>query len=334
MPQFLHEFYLIPQSRQTIKWRSTLYFAEIRDMILSGISKEIVYGNAKIVNPLFHIDKANPATGFHIPFDPSIFSDLELLNVLWTLDYHELYSDLKPEFDEIKNLENIWSEIKNPIKDTYDHLYNILWNSPNDKFIFRFYQTHSTGVDQNKHLGAVIPSKFRGQGIKEGTKIEINLNRNDPTSVIEFNKRILSAVHYLSKYPYSFTVVKTNDDKNLLYASLTEILDEEFIRTSFSASPTIIKGSLTLYAVSNYKKWKNGYLDEQSVYHPGWNQNSEHWASGRKLWTSMNIYPIYLFSNANSDLFGQRDYAEWLINFFKTLTGEKYGGIDEILRLK
>ena len=180
----------------------------------------------------------------------------------------------------------------------------------------------------------MIPSGSQGLGIKDGIKIEITLDRTNPQSRIEFNKKILSTIHYLAKYPYSFTVVKAGNNENLLYASLLEILDEEFIKTSFSTKPSIIGDKLSPYAVNNYENWKNGYFDGQSVYHPGWNQRSEHWASGRPLWTTMNIYPIYLFSGANSDQFGQNDFAECLINFFRTLTREKYSGIDEILKLE
>ncbi|KKM88843.1 hypothetical protein LCGC14_1254640 [marine sediment metagenome] len=232
MPKFLHEFYLIPDSRQTTSWQSTLFFGEIRKMLLSGISGELIYGNTKFANPLFHIDKSNPATGFHIPVDLSQFSESELQTVLWTLDYHETYNDIKPEFNDVHlKLDNILEVIKDPIKETYDRLYDILWNSPTDTFTLRFYQAHSTGIDQNKNLNTAIPSKFRGLGIKDGTKIEITLDRSDPDSIVEFNEKILSAIHYLAKYPYSYTVVKNSDQVNLLYASLTEILDESFVRT-------------------------------------------------------------------------------------------------------
>jgi len=319
--QFLHEFYLIPESRITTPWQSTRYFGEIRKSILTGTSSQIIYGNAKIVNPLFHIDKTNPATGFHIPIDHSRFSELELQNILWTLDFHELYGEIKPEFlNDHMRLENIWEQIKNPIKNTYDRLYDILWNSPNSKFTLRFYQAHSTGVDQNQYLGKVIPSKSRGKGIIEGTKIEITLDRDDPQSRIQFNEKILSAIHYLVKYPYSFTVVKTGNAENLLYTSLTEILSEAFIKTSFSSRPNIVGGLLSSYANTNYEVWKND-----------WNKDS---GSRKALWTILNIYPIYLFSDANSDNFGREDFAETLINFFEVLTGEKYEGIDEILKLK
>ncbi len=334
MPQFLHEFYLIADTRQTTDWQSTHFFNEIRKMILSGVSRDIIYGNAKILNPLFHIDKFNPATGFHIPIDLSKFSETDLQQIIWTLDYHEKYSEIRSEFhNEHLRIENIWEGIKDPIKETYDRLYDVLWNSPYNKFTLRFYQAHSTGVDQNKHLGAVIPSGFRGLGIKDGTRIDITLNRNDPNSIIEFNNKILSAVHYLAKYPYSFTIVKTSNEENLLYASLAEILDEEFVKTSFSNTPHVIGGTLSSYAIDSYKKWKNGYFDGQAVYHPGWNQHSEHWASGRQLWTLMNIYPIYLFSDANSDRFGGNDFAAFLVRFFETLGGDKYNGIDRIFEL-
>lgn len=42
----------------------------------------------------------------------------------------------------------------------------------------------------------------------------------------------------------------------------------------------------------------------------------------------MNIYPIYLFSDANLGTFGRNDFAEYLINYFRTLTGDKYECID------
>ncbi|MFX1242544.1 MAG: hypothetical protein ACFFA7_14950 [Promethearchaeota archaeon] len=45
------------------------------------------------------------------------------------------------------------------------------------------------------------------------------------------------------------------------------------------------------------------------------------------------MYPIYLFSDANSIRFGEGDYAHFLVNFFSELKGEKYEGIDQILRL-
>jgi len=230
-------------------------------------------------------------------------------------------------------IKNIWDQIKEPLRESYDRLHTILWNSPNTKFTFRFYQAHTTGVDQNKVLKNAIPSDSRGLGIKSGTKIELNLDRGNPESIAKFNIGIFSAIHYLAKYPYSFTVIKTENNENLLYASLMEILDEEFIKTSFSSSPSVIGGSLSAYAIANYEKWKSGYFDEQSVYHPGWNQDSEHWASGQQLWTIMNIYPIYLFSGASSSQFGVDDFAERLITFFKGLTGEKYEGIDKIFRL-
>ncbi len=334
MPQFLHEFYLIPASSKTTDWQPIQFFGEMRKMIYSGVSWDLIYGNTKIVNPLFHIDKSNPATGFHIPIDLSKFSETELQAIIWTLDYHENYKTIKPEFEnEHKRVNNIWNQIKDPVKETYDRLYDILWNSPMDKFTLRFYQAHSTGIDLNKPLGNVVPSGSRGLGIKDGNRIEITLDRSDPDSIIEFNEKILSAIHYLAKYPYSYTVVKTRNSENLLYASLTEILDEEFVKTSFSSNPKVVGGSLSSYAVSNYEKWKNGFFDGESVYHPGWNHDSEHWASGRQLWTLRKIYPLYLFSDANSDHFGTNDLAERLVGFFATLTGEKYRGIDEILRL-
>ena len=87
------------------------------------------------------------------------------------------------------------------------------------------------------------------------------------------------------------------------------------------------------YSVSNYEKWKNGFFDGESVYNPGWNQDSQHWASGRKLWTIMNTYPIYLFSDANSGDFGDGDLAERLVRFFSFLRGARYNGISEVFRL-
>jgi len=89
---------------------------------------------------------------------------------------------------------------------------------------------------------------------------------------------------------------------------------------------------LSSYAINNYDKWKNEYFDGQNVYHPRWNQQSRNWKN--LLWMPMNIYPIYLFSDANSNQFGKDDFAERLINFFRSLSGSQYEGIDGILKLK
>ncbi len=260
------------------------------------------------------------------------FSESELQAIIWTLDYHETYDEIKSEFEnEHKRIENILEEIKDPVKETYDRLYDILWDSPEDKFTIRFYQAHSTGIDQNKVLKNAISGRIQRDfdlGISSGTMIDIQ----NKDSRAEFNKAILSIVHYLVKYPYSYMVVKSGDD-NFLIASLTEILSEDFIKTSFSTKPSVIGGALSSYAVANYENWMSGYFDEQGTYHPGWNQDSEHWAVGRQLWTLRNIYPIYLFSDGNSGHFGTKDFAERLVKFFATLTGEKYRGIHEISRL-
>jgi hypothetical protein len=338
MSEILSEFYKIPNTRQdkSIPWRDTRYFRVVRNNILSGTSGDIVFGYKNHLSPLFNIDQTNAATGFHIPIDPSKLTDYEFQQVLWTLEYHETYRNILPEFfDNHLAIDNIWNEIKDPIKEKYDRLYDILWNSPNNEFVFRFYQTHSTGVDQNKVLKNTIPAQIQKDndlGINDGTAIRITLDRNNPQSRAEFNEKVLSAVHYLAKYPYSFTVVKTGNDQNLLYASLTEILDEGFVRTSFSNAPKIIGGALSSYAISNYEKWKNGHIDEQSVHHFGWNQDPEH--SGKQLFTIMNIYPIYLFADGNSDQFGRNDFAGRIINFFMYLSGEKYEGINKIHRLQ
>lgn len=79
---------------------------------------------------------------------------------------------------------------------------------------------------------------------------------------------------------------------------------------------------------SNYENWKFEYFD--GYWHYGWNKGP----GGRTYWDILNIYPIYLFSDANSRQFGVNYFAERLLDFFKALTGEKYEGIDEILRLK
>ena len=171
--------------------------------------------------------------------------------------------------------------------------------------------------------------------------MEITIKRDSSgeiTNLESFNRDVLSVIHYLAKYPYSYLVAKQGhkiSKANILYASLTEIFSQDFIETNFGG--TKIGGKLTQYALDNYEKWQNGYFDEHNIYHPGWNQNSEHWASSRKLWSWENTFPVYIFRGANSPTFGDNDFAEFLVNLFSSLSGDKsrkYSDISEILKLK
>jgi hypothetical protein len=155
-------------------------------------------------------------------------------------------------------------------------------------------------------------------------------------SMIDFRESILSAVHYLVKYPHSFSTIKVGNkygSSNFLYFSLTEILSEEFIKTYFSVKDKSIGGNLVLYSTQNYKKWIEGYFDDLGHYHAGWNQDSHHWCSGKPIWTVWNMFPIYLFSGANSNQFGVNDFAEFMVSLFKSISGEQYEGINKILKL-
>lgn len=261
----------------------------------------------------------------HIPFDPSRISSEDLQYLLFAFQYHDQMGEASRDvYKSYLKIENIFGNIKDGIKQTYDRLYDILLNFESDaknivnKFTVSFYQSSQKGIDANAKL----------KTDQSGTQLEINIDRNDLTS---FHESLLSIVCYLAEYPYSFAVIRISDSERALYVSLSEILNEEFMKTNFGGKR--LGGSLNTFAIKNYEKWKSGYFDEQQVYHPGWNQHPEHWASGRPLWTTMNIFPIYLFSGASSKTFGRNDFAAYLINYFGTLTGERYEGIDELLRL-
>jgi len=224
--------------------------------------------------------------------------------MLWSLDINEnMGESLRTAFKVHKSVNNIWSDVKDSVVSTYENLYDILWNYEGaDTFKVGFYQSSQFGVDSNKNLKAMIGS-FAGNDIRDGTKIIV-----DKTNLVKFQRSVLSIVKILAKYPYSFIVVKKGNN-NILYASLTEILDHDFIKTNFGGKP--IGGDLITDALI-YNQWKSN-----------WNRDKD---TREVLWTLMNLYPIYLFSNPAK-------FDDLIISLFKSLTSDSSGRFSRFGRI-
>ncbi len=334
--KFLESFYTLAGSRLT-NWVDTHYMTQIRNMVYMGAGTKLVFGTQKYTNPLFHVDPLNHNSGFQFKFELDRFSTGELQLMTWATKYYDdmnTGTDLtrtrtRQDYNNVIQLQNIVEDIKDAIIGSYNRLYDILSNIKDDagkfveKIFINFYYPHSTGNDANQNLKLAIPIYYQGEGIKTGTGLEITLQRDGTgkiTNLESFNQNILSIIHYLAKYPYSYFVAKQGQktsSNNILYASLTEIFSQQYIETRFKGRK--IGGRLTLFAKNNYENWQNI-----------WNKNSD----DKILWSLMNIYPIYLFRGAKSPTFGKDDFAEYLVNFFSSLSGNKYSDIDEVATLK
>ncbi len=347
--QFLRYFYAMAGSSH-----GPQYMTKIKNMMQAGVGNELVFGKTAYSNPLFHLD-SNPGSGFRVNFDLNRFTSEQLQLITWAIRYDDKMSGgtdpvkaaPRNDYNKIIQLQNIVERIKDPIVASYDRLREIFYNAKDDSGDFltsisvNFKTPSGKGNDKESTLKNGIFSNYRGEGIKTGNGIKILIQRDSNgkiTNLDSFNRDILSIIHYLTKYPYSYIIAKQGhmrSSNNLLYASLTEIFSEDYIKTVFEGGESTA-GHLTQFARDNYGNWQNGYFDGQAVYHPGWNQDSEHWASGRRLWLESNIFPVYLFNGANSPNFGDNDFAEYLINLFASLSGDKtgrYKGIDKILML-
>ena len=91
-------------------------------------------------------------------------------------------------------------EIKDPIKETYDRLYDYLWNykdGTHNQFSVSFHKTIYDGVDpENSLLINSIPSDLRGSDLT-GEKIDIAINC---ANYVGFRRAIAIIVKYMVKY--------------------------------------------------------------------------------------------------------------------------------------
>jgi len=292
------------------------YIKILRNSISSGTQSILRFGTGKgTKNPLLMLDKDNPASGFRLPLN--LFSKSTISKILWTLDYSGVMtSDKSSEFDQVLTVDNIEEFIKDPIKDTYDFLYNVLWNfkdapaggNPIKTFYLTLYRLTAAGVQKGESLlKTQIRESYRGSDLT-GTTIKIELDRGNQDSIITFRKSIASVIKYMVKYN-AFISIKTKLRRldSALYISQLRILSQEYMTTTFYGDSYSVQ--LTDYAKSKYDQWTSDYKD---------------------TWNYLNIFPIYLFSDAEN-------FDTFIVNMFQNLatidSDSIYAGIDNLISL-
>ncbi|HDZ17780.1 hypothetical protein LCGC14_1574810 [marine sediment metagenome] len=281
------------------------YIKTIYDSLYSSSATKLRFGNIYSTNPLFTVDSQNPNSGYFLNFDPTLIDSNILQQALLTLTYFGANTDKKNQFkNEIALIENVWDKIKDPIKKTYDKLYDYLWNFQDDsgnsvnRFSVSFHKATYDGVDpEGSLLINSIPGDLRGDDLAQysGERLDFSINWQDPA---EFRRTVLSIVKYMVKYNafIKVDVGLSGSGKHALYLSLDKFLTNDYVTTSFTGDS--ILGHLTNYANSLYTA-------EQAL---GENDEEKY----DNIWTSDNIFPIYVFKDAT-------DLDTWMLRYFESL---------------
>lgn len=250
-------------------------------------------------------------------FDADLIGPEILQQILMTLEYNGKNSRKQTIFqDEIALLKNIWDKIKDPIKQTYDKLYDSLINYKDDndnlvnKFSVSFHKPTYDGIDPDGSLLInSIPFDSRGTDLT-GERIDINIDRSN---LVEYRKSIATIIKLMVKYN-AFIIVNEGHGKtsrHVLYLSLKKFLTNQYITTSFtgnSISGTLTSSGNTLYSV-------------------------EHESYDNQIWTSSNVFPIHMFKDGQDLDVWILDYLDQLARSFKS-SDNRYSNIDEFISLK
>lgn len=290
------------------------YISLIRE-VLKGTTVKLRFGDQNAINPFFKISGEDPNSGYFLNLDSNTLSSDVLQQIMMTLEYYAANNRKMEQFkNEVARIENIWHQIKGPIKETYDKLYDYLWNfkdeqgNPANQFSVSFHKTTYDGIDsENSLLLNSVPHNVRGSDLT-GEKIDILIDRSNP---LEFRKAILSCIKYMVKYN-SFSIVKVGNSESFihaLYLSLDKFLTNKYIATSFTGNS--IQGDLTPFA-------NNLYLTEKEEYD--------------NIWDADKLFPIYAFKDAEN-------FDQWLIEYFASLSAtyqtsdDRYSSIKELMDL-
>jgi len=271
-------------------------FVRVKNALISGsgylfINPRTRSGLVDVTNPLFtNVDRETGDSGLMIPIDLSKFTPEKLSRIVWALGFDGSAQWMQHAFNDIKVIENVESQITEPIRHLYKVLYDMFKNyfesfysGTRSDFSVGFYQPSLSGMSANSRLG--------------NTLTEIN-----PMNEADFRRKVASIIYNMVKYVATI-VVKEGSSRswiNILYANLLGVLDETYMKTNFYMNTVdTIGGSL-----DNNEVWKNSnsFAILPALYRQG-------------AFTLQNLYPIFKFSDADN-------FDQWFISLMNGLAKE------------
>ncbi|MFX1480293.1 MAG: hypothetical protein ACFFCI_19450, partial [Promethearchaeota archaeon] len=207
-------------------------------------------------------------------------------------------------------IDTVFTEIDEKIIHTFSRVWDILSEYGEDQtFTAYFVRETASGlpaVRLSKLSNTVFNSRstnFDSVPELEGSRIEFKNLRGDSSNIEEFTRAVASIVYYMVKYDSLVMIKESHHNDNVagyaLIASLTEILDESYLLTTKTSPTESMKAKLSDFARSRLSYWRDGYYDGEGMWHDGWNKDYSSQFSGFRYWTDGNIYPLYMFKDAN-----------------------------------